>query len=234
MSSKYILYHYPLSPSCRQIRVLLNEFGVPFQLQEVKFWKKSEGLIRMNPTGEVPILFEIETKNRFVDSFVISEYLISIYNNKVDLLISDLLSKDEVVKAEIRRIEMLFSKNFYYQVSKPILEEKVYNTFLNERPLLNMKKYKNALKNLEVYLGYIEYLLSNKDYLARNTFSLADITAASHISSLDYLGEINWNKFQKMKNWYIIIKSKPSFRDILNDKIEGFKPSSHYTDLDFR
>ena len=199
-----------------------------------KIWKKSEAIFRLNPTGEVPILENKNTSDRYVDSFIIAEFLVSMYNGDNELLIGELLSKDENIKAEIRRIEMLFDKNFYYESAKCILEEKVYNSFLDEKKMINNKKYKIAQKNMEKYLGYVDYLLNTRDFTAKNTFSLADISIASQISSLDYLGEINWTKYQKVKDWYRVIKSKPSFRPILEDKIEGFKPSKNYNNIDFK
>ena len=62
---------------------------------------------------------------------------------------------------------------------------------------------------------------------------LADLTAASHISCLDYLGDIPWEKFPEIKLWYSRIKSRPSFRSILTDKIVGIPPRGNYALLDF-
>ena len=39
--------------------------------------------------------------------------------------------------------------------------------------------------------------------------------------------------FEKVKNWYATIKSRPSFRDILEESIYNIAPSLHYKDLDF-
>ena len=82
-------------------------------------------------------------------------------------------------------------------------------------------------------MKYISFLLSERKWLAGNKISLADITAASHISILDYLGHINWNSYPTVKEWYILIKSRPSFTNILQDFIIGFKPAENYNNLDF-
>jgi glutathione S-transferase len=62
---------------------------------------------------------------------------------------------------------------------------------------------------------------------------MADIAAAAHISILDYLGDVPWNNYKNAKLWYSKIKSRPSFKDILNDTIRGILPARTYTDLDF-
>ena len=35
------------------------------------------------------------------------------------------------------------------------------------------------------------------------------------------------------KDWYTRIKSRPAFRPLLNDRVRGVAPASHYADLDF-
>jgi glutathione S-transferase len=69
--------------------------------------------------------------------------------------------------------------------------------------------------------------------LAGNTLSLADFAAAAQISCLDYLGDMIWDKHPMIKEWYAVIKSRPSFRQILMDRIVGFTPPPHYQNLDF-
>ena len=65
--------------------------------------------------------------------------------------------------------------------------------------------------------------------------TLADFTASAQLSSLDYIGEINWEKVGIVKDWYAKIKSRPAFRSsgILYDLLPGFTPPKHYSDLDF-
>ena len=70
-------------------------------------------------------------------------------------------------------------------------------------------------------------------WLAGDHFSVADITAAAHLSALDYLGEVPWEDYDAAKSWYALLKSRPSFRPLLADRVAGFIPSGTYADLDF-
>ena len=45
--------------------------------------------------------------------------------------------------------------------------------------------------------------------------------------------EAEWEKHEPAKNWYARIKSRPSFRPILQDYIPGIPPAKHYKNLDF-
>jgi glutathione S-transferase len=62
---------------------------------------------------------------------------------------------------------------------------------------------------------------------------MADITAAAHLSVLDYMGDVPWDTARAAREWYAKIKSRPSFRPILMDRLIGLKPPLHYDDLDF-
>ena len=68
--------------------------------------------------------------------------------------------------------------------------------------------------------------------LASRDCSLADLAVAAHLSALDYFGEVPWREFPAVAEWYMRMKSRPSFRTLLADRIPGQPPVSHYADLD--
>jgi glutathione S-transferase len=57
--------------------------------------------------------------------------------------------------------------------------------------------------------------------------------AAASFSILDYLGDIDWNQYEDVKEWYALMKSRPSFRSLLADRISGLKPPAYYENPDF-
>ena len=97
----------------------------------------------------------------------------------------------------------------------------------------NSRILKIGLNNLLYHLEYIEWLLERRQYLASDTVSLADLSAAAELSIIDYLGSVPWDEFKTAKLWYSKMKSRPSFKDILKDNIRGILPAKHYTNLDF-
>ena len=68
--------------------------------------------------------------------------------------------------------------------------------------------------------------------LASRDCSLADLAVAAHLSAIDYFGEVPWSEFPAVTEWYMRVKSRPSFRTLLGDRIPGQPPVSHYADLD--
>ena len=66
-----------------------------------------------------------------------------------------------------------------------------------------------------------------------NASTLADLTAAAHLSCIDYIGDVPWAHNESAKTWYARIKSRPSFRSILADTVPGIAPVETYANLDF-
>jgi len=63
--------------------------------------------------------------------------------------------------------------------------------------------------------------------------SLADFAAAAHLSVLDFAGDVDWAVSAAAREWYARMKSRPSFRALLADRVPGMIPPAHYADLDF-
>lgn len=220
------LYHYPLCPFSRKIRLFLGEQKIGADLIIERFWENRKEFIKLNPSGEVPVM--LCEGNKFCGHYSISEYI----ENKFE----DTLPKDLTNKAENRRLIDWFDNKFHREVSKIIINERVEKRFRSLEKgggLPNMDNIRLAKNNLNNHLKYIEYLLERRFWLVDNKIELSDLTAAAHISCIDYLGDMPWEKFPEIKHWYSRIKSRPSFRSILADKIIGIPPRGNYALLDF-
>ena len=82
-------------------------------------------------------------------------------------------------------------------------------------------------------MKYTNWLAGTRNWLAGGRITYADLAAAATISILDYLGEIDWTEYPSARDWYSRLKSRPSFRPLLGDRVRGLTPVSHYADLDF-
>jgi glutathione S-transferase len=218
------LYHYPLCPLSRQIRVILSEKQLDCELVIEKYWQRNISLAKLNPAVEVPVL--LDKKKAICDVFAIIEYLEETFDT------NRLLGEDVFENAEIRRLISWFSHKMHYEVTKYILNEKMVRFFTAQgQPDTDVLRV--AKNNLDNHIQYLNFLLNKRDWLAGNRLTHADIAAASQLSVLDYFGEINWDDIETVKSWYAVIKSRPSFRGLLQDRISGFSPSKHYVELDF-
>lgn len=220
-----VLYHQPLCPFSRKIRLLLSEKKLDYTLKIEPFWEKREELFELNHALQVPVLVDLNGIN-IAESHAIEEYIEEIYTEP------PLIGEDPIQKAEVRRLVCWFDIKFAREVSLPIVEERFFNQFKKNKPL-NSNRLRDAKTNINIHLEYIGWLIARRSWLAGDDFSLADIAAASHLSVIDYFGAVPWEDNEDAKNWYMRIKSRPTFRSLLADKIPNHKPSKHYNLLDW-
>jgi glutathione S-transferase len=224
--SRRTLYHFPLCPFSRKVRLMLFEKGIPYGLIHEIPWQPRASLLKLNPVGDLPVLVEPE------GDVILQHNAICEYINE---LIPSVALMGETIKgrAEIRRITGWIDTCFYTDVVKPLVSERVYKAMKSGGVPPNSLMIRVARDNMKSYFKYIDWLTARRNFLGGRNLSMADLAVASHLSVLDYLGEISWDNFMEMKTWYSKIKSRPSFNTLLSDKIAGIIPSETYANLDF-
>ena len=218
------LYHYPLSPFSRKVRLCLAEKKIEVELVEERYWEQSPEFLRRNPAGMIPVL---QYGNLMIsESQAICEYLEE--TNPTP----PLLPRDPEGRYEVRRLVAWFDGKFNQEVTTKLLGERVFRKIKgNGYP--DSANVKAGAKAIKFHLDYMAWLLDKRRRLAGNEMTLADYAAAAHLSCLDYISDVDWNRSEVVKDWYAKIKSRPAFRSILADQIPGFRPPAHYADLDF-
>ncbi len=116
--------------------------------------------------------------------------------------------------------------------SRPLLDERMKKRLIHRAPP-DGGALRNAMRAANDHLDYIDYLLDHRSWIAGATLSLADLAAAAHLSVADYLGGIDWTGHEHAKGWYAGLKSRPSFRPLLSERMEVITPPKHYELLDF-
>ncbi len=218
------LHHLPLSPYCRKVRLVLAEKRLPFELRTEKPWDLRPEYMAMNPAGTVPTL--VEGNGRVIpDSQVICEYLHDEYPD-VDLL------GDRYARIEVRRLTAWIDGPFAQAVTNVYVTEK-YLKRISGQGHPDATALRQASANLKEHIAYFGWLAETRAFLAGDAFSLADLAAAAHLSVIDFTNDIDWSTNTHVHDWYARVKSRPSFRPLLNDRVSGFVPPDHYADLDF-
>jgi glutathione S-transferase len=219
------LYHLPLSPNARKVRLVLAEKRLPVDLHIEKPWERRPEYLELNPAGTVPTLVE---DNGIVipDSAVICEYLDEAYPEV------PLLGDTIIERVEVRRLAAWFDGKFAAEVTQNLLGEK-YMRQQARRGNPDPAAIRTGYTGLRYHLDYLGWLAENREWLAGPNLSLADFAAAAHLSCLDYIGDVDWRLSKPAKDWYSRIKCRPSFRTLLSDRVAGITPPEHYVDLDF-
>lgn len=230
----HTLTHFRLCPRSRSIRLALAEIGVGLDLVEERPWEYRPGFLALNPAGELPVL-ALEGGPILLGAYAISEYFGDLLKDHVkEGVPAPLFPGSPEDRAEARRLVDWFHGKLDREVTRELLLERVYG-FLNAGSghVPDASVLRAIRSNLRYHLSYLSHLADNRRWLGGDEMSFADIAAAAHLSTLDYLGEIPWTDYPTAKSWYARMKSRPSFRTLLADRIPGAPPSNAYADLDF-
>ena len=122
---------------------------------------------------------------------------------------------------EIRRLVAWFDEKFYAEVTRNLLWEKTIEAAAPPRLARDRWHCASATRNLKQHLVYIGWLAEHRHFLAGANLSLADFAAAAQLSALDFIGDVDWSASPAAKEWYARMKSRPSFRAILADRVNG-------------
>jgi len=190
------------------------------------FWERRKPFLKLNPAGQTPVVI-FENGTPISGNNALYEYL------EEKAAVGDRLifgSPEE--KANIRRLNEWFDTKFYNEVTRYIIQEKIIKTITTSGEP-NSEAIRAAKNNILYHLDYIGFCCRESRYLCGDTPTLADFSAAAQLSVLDFVGDVPWKHNEAAKQWYALMKSRPSFKPILLDKVKFLKVPEWYADLDF-
>ena len=223
-SSTVRLYHLALSPFCRKVRLVLAEKRIEVELVEERYWEPGSEVLKRNPAGKIPVL---RMDGRLMaESQAICEYL------DETVPAPPLMPGSPLERYEVRRLCAWFDDKFNRECTRPVMAERVWKKVMRQgHP--DSRTVKAGLAAIRRHMDYMRSLLEHRRWLAGDTMTLADFTAAAHLSCLDYISDVDWTHSAEVQEWYAKIKSRPAFRSLLADHLPGVHPAPHYALLDF-
>jgi len=203
------------------------EKKIPCDFEIEPYWEQQIPFLKLNPAGDVPVF--IDTQAYPIASLMaIVEYLEESYPTP------SILPDSALERAEARRLVAWFSEKMVVEAVGPLVYEKVIKRLnTKDRRGPDSTIIRQARQALYWHLEYLTWLIDQRRWLAGNTLSVADMAAAASLSCVDYLGDVPWDSYETVKDWYARLKSRPSFRSFLEDRIAGVVPPPYYADLDF-
>lgn len=205
---------------------MLAEKGVEHELVRESPWESRDEFMDLNPAGQTPVLVEESKGIVLIDSDAICEY----FEETVEK--SPMIPGTAVNRAEVRRLTAWFDEGLYREVVKPLMDERMRKRLIS-RDAPDTRILREAMTSANAHLDYMDYLLDHRRWLAGPVLSLADLTAAAHLSVADYLGGLDWRGHKQTTDWYAVIKSRPSFRSFLGERMDVIAPPAHYDKVDF-
>lgn len=225
------LFHLPLDAPSRFVRLVLAEFDQAVHLEQEKVWERRRAFLTLNPAASVPVL---KTDDDLI--LVGPGPIISFLTEGREDRGVPYMPADSAARAEVRRLMDWALVLLEHEVTAVLVHEKAHKRGIRSElgggpP--DTAAMRIARDNLGWHLDYIDHVLANRDWLAGDRLTLADLAFAAALSSLDYLGEVSWAGRELAKLWYARVKSRPSFAPLLEERVSGVIPPAHYDDPDF-
>lgn|GEM_PF-3495949 len=205
-NSLVILNALMLCPKTWKMLLLLEEHGIDYKIQHMK----------LNTPEKWPTIDNYHSDLSFIfanlEQFISSPEQANSYGFWMNFVECTLIPE---IIMQIR----------HERVIKPIIFREYPNL-----PLLKdlRTKLKNTLKNVSAYLKLHKWL-------DQNNFGISDVTLASALAILDYLGEISWHdeSISDLYAWYMKVKSRPTFQIVLQQRCQGIAPHGNFMKIDF-
>ena len=226
------LYHAKLSAPARAARLVCGEYAIEFTGIEERLWERREGFAALNPALTLPV---IEADGVAVAGIhPVIEYLDE--TRGAMMRERRLHAGNPAVRAETRRLVDWFAVKVDDEVTRHLVRERVDKRAMpadvgGGAPDAGALRIARA--NARHHLAYLDYLTGTRTWVAGDAITYADMAAAAAVSVLDYMGEIDWEATRHARDWYARMKSRPSFRPILAERVGAVPPAPHYAELDF-
>jgi glutathione S-transferase len=211
------LIHLMLSPNCRLARLMVAEKRVA-----------CDQVAAEDARNCLPVFVEMDG-TRCEGVWAILDHLEANYPDRP-------LAPDDAEerRACLRWLDWAMGP-LHEHVTQRIVYEKANQRFTGapDRRGPDMNAIRQGREELKLALADISKAVETNGNLAARAPSLGDFAVAAHLSALDYFGEVPWEAFPAAAEWYVRLKSRPSFRSLLSDRVPGQPPVSHYAELDY-
>lgn len=236
------LYTHPMSPCAQKVRIVLTEKDLEWEKRHVDLPGKENlkpEYLKLNPLGVVPTLVDDDLP--VIESSIICEYLddkfpepslkpedpyqrakMRFWMKHIDIKVHPscgalqwpLVMRDKLLQLPEEEQEAMINK----VVEKPRRER--------QRRLLKMgydaPDIKDAVGVYENTIVDMQEILGKQDWLAGDSFSLADAAMAPYFQTLTQFGWEDWYKSRdRVSDWYQRVTARDSYqRGVASDFTE--------------
>ncbi|RMF13368.1 MAG: glutathione S-transferase family protein [Candidatus Dadabacteria bacterium] len=198
------LFDDPLAPNCRRVRIFLAEKGVDIPRETVEIAKKqhkTEEYRQINPLALVPAL-ELDDGRRLCESVAICRYVEEALQPEPNLFGAEPFERAKIEQWQRHmEFEILLLNAQVFRNTHPFWQGRI-----PQAPDYGEMCRKASAKRYE----WLNNELANREYIAGDRFSIADITA---LVGIDF-GRISNIRIQPeqthLQRWYDAVSSRPS------------------------
>ena len=199
------IYSSPVAPSPRKVLIFIAEKGIEnIEVEDLDIGKmehKTPEYKRIAPNSRIPALV-LDDGQVILETTAICRYLECLHPEP------NMFGKDSM---EIAQIEMWYSR-VSFELMLPLM-----HGFRHTHPHMSALENQNnefglAQRELAVKsLGYYEEVIKEKDFIACDRFTYADIQTVSSLQFLVRLNKIDLNDYKNLSTYVNNIAKRPSF-----------------------
>ena len=199
------LYSSPVAPSPKKVLVFISEKGIKdievMDLDIGKMEHKTDEYKKIAPNSRIPALV-LDNGDVILETTAICRYLECLHPDP------NMFGENA---EEIAQIEMWYSR-ISFELMMPLM-----HGFRHTHPHMSALENQNndfglAQRELAVKsLQYFDKLILNKEFIACDKFSYADLQAAVSLQFLVRLNRIDINDYENLSAYINNITSRPSF-----------------------
>jgi glutathione S-transferase len=223
-----VVHARTLDPLSRAVRIALGEKRAVFHVREAPAFSADAALLALDPDGRTPVLVD----NAWGNDAAISE-LWPLFEYLDELIPSPaLFPGGPLERASARAVSVQAIRAFRPLVDTVVTEKAMKRMERSGSPdTAALRRAQDGAAQLIEQAGRAAD--ASDGWLCGRKLSLGDIMAAAHVSVLDQLDAIDWDRCPSGRSWYAHMKQRPSFRPLLADILPGVPAPAHYADLDF-
>ncbi len=198
------LYNHPLAPNPRRVRVFAAEKGIELQLENVDLLAgqaRTPQFLAKNPSGAVPVL-EFDDGSCLSESVAICRYLEGLRPDP------NLLGRELREQVEIEMWNRRMEFELMGAVGGAVVNtHPMFSGFLPQFPEYGEAQRARAYERLQ----RMDRELRQREYIAGDRFTIADITALVAIDIGGALGNIKPDPgLKNLTRWHQTVSARPS------------------------
>lgn len=188
------LYHNPMSPNVRRVRLTAAVLGLELDEHVVDFAKgehKSAAYLALNPNGAVPTL--VDGDFVLTESRAIMQYLAA---QKPE---SGLVPRDERLRADVTRWQFWDSSHYSPVLGSLAFEKLLKSMFGMGDP--DLAKIEEGIKNFRRWGAVLNARLEGRTYVVGEQLTVADLTLAASMQNA-HRTDVPLAEFPHIEAWF--------------------------------
>jgi len=198
------LFDTSVAPNPRRVRIFAAEKGIHLDLVQVDITKgtnREPGFLAKNPMGKVPVL-ELDDGRYLCESLAICEYLEELQPEP------SLIGRTVDERANVR----MWERRMEHEVMRYLLGAFVHSSPFFEGRFTQVREYAEACReDLAARLGWLDGVMGEREFVAGDAYSVADITLFCTLDFGDLVGEkYDGDVLTSIARWHKAMRARPS------------------------